>query len=552
MRDNVHALPAADGVPLITPLAAADRAGSRGTAVLTRGSEADQALRELQQQTRDRGPAGPAADGAAGETSVPEDADRGVARRRPGPGARLLTVVAALAALAAVAVALYAVLAHPAGPLEHSVTLPGRLGSLPAWVTVAAVLAALMTAAISLRGLLRAVQDTAIEDVLTVVVAAMVTAVCLNGMWRFFGNVLHFPPALRVLVFGVLEGGTIVCALRAKRTIRRHIARINAGEISPNKPASVGADGLMMWAFTSLSAVLASLGAGSFPAAVARFAMPLLAAWLWDRSLRLEHQRATGRTINWAVTPERVLVWLHLAEPASRSTEEVDAHRYITRVAHARHVYRRREACGAAPWRVNHAYQAFERRWQAALDHTALATAVDLQDELFKQCAARDGARALATATQRAPWAGQEQDEEKREKPPPNKRRRRGRSADDAVTFGELAGLLAEARATGDHGQVHDLLAGRGDHAGFTRWLATSGKGTKRLMAVVALYATGAPATYGTPANWAAAARNWVIEQVPGVAGEIDRKDIRTEAAKLAPVWAEAASTAGNDEETSQ
>jgi hypothetical protein len=396
-----------------------------------------------------------------------------------------------------------------------------------------------------LRALLRAVRGTPVEDVLTVVVAALVTAVALNGMWRFFGNVLHFPPALRVLVFGVLEGGTITCALRARRTIREQIARIAAGAISPDEPPSAGAEGVAMWVFTGLSAVLASLDAGSIPAAVARLAMPLLAAWLWDRSLRLEHRRATRRTINWTFTSERFLVWAHLAEPTSRSTVEVDQHRYIIRVARARHAYRSLEASGAAAWRVRRAYRALERRLRAAVTHTQLATDPGLQDELFQRIAALSGAAGLAAAEPQAPWADRlgptPQDGERDRQEPPRTRRRRIPGGGDAKTFAELAQQLGEARAEGDHGQVHELLDGRADYASLVRWLASSGQGTKRLMAVVSLYATGAPAAHATSPNWGATARQWIMQHVPGQTGQVDRKDIREEARKLMPFWTAAA-----------
>jgi hypothetical protein len=540
--DELHAVQGPEeDAPRVAPLAVATRPTGRGTPAADDGVQ-DEALHVLRQEAQRRG------GNAAGNSTGP-----GTAPRQPGTGARWLITIATVAALAAVGVTVYAVLFRPAGPLERSVALPGRLGFLPAWAAVAVVLAALTAGTIALRALLRAVRDTAVEDVLTVVVAALVTVVALNGMWRFFANVLHFPPALRVLVFGVMEGGTIVCALRARRTIRDHAARIQAGDIDPDEPPSAGADGLMMWVFTGMSAVLSSLDAGSLAAAVARLAMPLLAAWLWDRSLRLEHRRVTGHKINWRVTPERVLVWARLAEPTSRSTVQVDVQRYLTRVTRARHSYRRLHVGEAPQWRVRYAYRVLEQRLQAAVDHTGLASSEDLQAELFRQIAARDGVRQLALASAPAPWAGRvdpQADGGGQLPPPPppegRGRRRRGRPpGGNAGTFAELVTQLADARLDGDHEQVHNLLAGRDDYAGFTQWLATSGQGTKRLMAVVSLYATSVPASNGTSPNWVATARNWIMSQVPGKPGEVDKKEIREEAAKLAPAWAAAATAGG-------
>lgn len=89
---------------------------------------------------------------------------------------------------------------------------------------------------------------------------------------------------------------------------------------------------------TSASAVMAATEARSVPEVVFRLVSPLVAAWLWERGMRIERRRITGlRGIHWRLTPERVLVRLGLADATDRTTEQVATQRMLTKVALAAH-----------------------------------------------------------------------------------------------------------------------------------------------------------------------------------------------------------------------
>ncbi|MFC7582389.1 hypothetical protein ACFQYP_00260 [Nonomuraea antimicrobica] len=159
-----------------------------------------------------------------------------------------------------------------------------------------------------------------VEDVLTIVAASIATGVSAQGMWRFSGDVLGLDGLLRLLLFAFVEVAIVTSAVRARRNMRENFA--------------AGLDGIAVWALTALTAVLSSMDARNLAEAVFRLAAPLVAAWLWERGMAIERHRIRGTSrINWRLTPERVLVWLSLAETTDRSAQEVDAHRRLTRVA---------------------------------------------------------------------------------------------------------------------------------------------------------------------------------------------------------------------------
>ena len=220
----------------------------------------------------------------------------------------------------------------------------GHLAAV-AVVAVAVLAAVFMLWRAALRvaaGVRRALRGQQAEDVLTVAAAGLAQAVVMNGMWRFFGAVLHFSGAERISMFAFLEIAVMTAAFRARRNMRQF--------------HSAGAEGAAVWVLSGLSAVFSALDARSGAEAVFRLAAPLVAAWLWHRGLGLERRRSSGRTVHWRLTAERVLVWLGLAEPAQRDASEVDAHRRIARLARAaeqtaRAARRRRRqlAAGAGP-----------------------------------------------------------------------------------------------------------------------------------------------------------------------------------------------------------
>lgn len=211
-----------------------------------------------------------------------------------------------------------------------------------------------------------------IEDVLTVVAASIATGVSATGMWRFSEDVLHLPFVLRVLLFAFIEVAIITSAVRARRNMRENF--------------SAGIDGIAVWALTCLTAVLSSMDAGSFPEAVFRLAAPLVAAWLWERGMAIERHRikGTGR-INWRLTPERVLMWLGLAEASDRTAGDVDAQRRLTRVALAIKHAKALRASGASERKMRGAQVKLDKAMDQAVAHTGLAVDETRQKALLAQ-----------------------------------------------------------------------------------------------------------------------------------------------------------------------
>lgn len=260
-------------------------------------------------------------------------------------------------------------------------------------VIAAAVLAALFMAWQAARRLATAARNTLrdrqVEDLLTVVAAGMATAVAANGMWRFFGSVLHFSGAERAAMFGFLELAVVTCAFRARRNMRSF--------------GSAAAEGLAVWVLAALSAVFSALDARSGAEAVFRLAPPLVAAWLWHRAMALEQRRSSGRGVHWRLTLERILVAVGLAEPSARAASDVDAHRRIARLARAAKRLRERRASGARPWRQDLARR-LDKAMEAAVEHAGLASDAARQDQMRDQIGALNAAEALAGLDLAAPW----------------------------------------------------------------------------------------------------------------------------------------------------
>lgn len=165
-----------------------------------------------------------------------------------------------------------------------------------------------------------------LQNTLTALVALLATGVQAQGMWQFFGDVLHIHNLwMRAGMFAFIEACLLVSALRA----RRH--RLDGG--------GFGIDDAAVWALAALGGVLASSDAGDIRAAALRLAAPLVAAFMFERAISTErNDRAGGRTrINWRVTPERVAVWLRLAEPGARGVVEVDRARRVAAMTVAAH-----------------------------------------------------------------------------------------------------------------------------------------------------------------------------------------------------------------------
>ncbi|WP_285708821.1 hypothetical protein [Microtetraspora sp. NBRC 16547] len=234
------------------------------------------------------------------------------------------------------------------------------------------------------------------EDILTIVAATIATGVSAQGMWRFSGDVLGFDGPLRLLLFAFIEVAVITSAVRARRNMRENY--------------SAGIDGIAVWVFTCLSAVLSSMDARSVAEALFRLAAPLVAAWLWERGMAIERHRITGRArINWRITPERVMVRIGLAEAGDRTASEVDAHRRLTRVALAAKRARALRAAGASDRKIRAALTKLDRAMDQAVEYTGLAVDSARQQALLSQIGALYNTSALIDLSPPVPWAPEEE-----------------------------------------------------------------------------------------------------------------------------------------------
>ncbi|MEV5707264.1 hypothetical protein [Actinoallomurus sp. NPDC052274] len=255
-------------------------------------------------------------------------------------------------------------------------------------------------AASSLRLAVRGRQP---EDLLTIVVAAVATTVVATGMWKFADRVLHFPLELRVLLFSFIELAQMTSAVRARRTMREEARKAAADPTY--EPRGAGPDGIAVWVLTCASAVLSTIDSDSFAEGVFRTIAPLVSAWLWHRGMSVELRRISGRKgYNWRITPERLFVWLGIAEPIGRTTDEVDAHRRLHRVARRAKHLRDLEARGARAWRQDRAERRLDRVMADAVEYAALATDPERQAALLAQIAALYNAGALADLDPESPW----------------------------------------------------------------------------------------------------------------------------------------------------
>lgn len=207
------------------------------------------------------------------------------------------------------------------------------------------------------------------------VAAAIATAVSADGMWATFAD-LDMPIPLRVGTFAFIEIMVLQSARRARRSMDEHYGP--------------GVDGIAMWVLTCLSAALSAsheLAAANPNAAIVmvRLVAPLIAAWGWERNMRLERRRmGLPSGINWRLTPERIAVRLGLAEASDRTAGQVDTHRRLVRVARAADRARTLENTGAWKWRQRRASARAKRAMDEANEHAKLANDPTMQQALLE------------------------------------------------------------------------------------------------------------------------------------------------------------------------
>ncbi|MGI5273120.1 hypothetical protein ACQEUU_37780 [Nonomuraea sp. CA-218870] len=253
----------------------------------------------------------------------------------------------------------------------QAVPLHWRVGAL-ALIGLAVLVATLVIGWRVYQAVSERVKRTPIEDTLTIVGATIATGVSATGMWKFTGDVLDLWWPLRIVLFAFIEVAVVTSAVRARRSMRENY--------------SAGVDGIAVWVLAGLTAVLSSLDAASFGEAAFRLASPLVAAWLWERGMRLERRRMRGMTgINWRLTPERILVRLGLAEATDRTAGDVDAHRRLTRVALAIKKVRALQQANAPARKVQKALAKLDKAMDAAVEYASLAVDEARQEALLAQ-----------------------------------------------------------------------------------------------------------------------------------------------------------------------
>lgn len=229
------------------------------------------------------------------------------------------------------------------------------------------------------------------EDVLTFIVAAIATAGAAQGNFKFFGDKLAMPFWMQWLTFAMFELGMLTCALRARRKIRNP------------QIGTAGVDGVLVWVISSVSAVLASSDANGW-GVLGRLVFPFFAASMWELLLAFERRRVGRSTINWKITPEKLLVRLGLAEASHRSTGEVDTHRRLKTVALAAHRLGVLQGASAAKWRTVLARRRLDTAMRSLVEFTDFTKNHSLQEELVTMIAALNGAASLANVSEAPPW----------------------------------------------------------------------------------------------------------------------------------------------------
>ena len=164
-------------------------------------------------------------------------------------------------------------------------------------------------------------------DTLTVVAAAMASSVAATGMWHFFSRTMHLPVWIQAVLFAFMEISVLASALRARANVARD--------------GNAGADGLAVWVLTCASGLMSASEASSPQEALVRLGAPLVAAWLWERSMVPERraQRAAKGTaetaVRWLFSVKRIAVRLGLATALGADLETEDANRRIDRFVRA-------------------------------------------------------------------------------------------------------------------------------------------------------------------------------------------------------------------------
>lgn len=206
-------------------------------------------------------------------------------------------------------------------------TLINQAATASTGMKVAAGVAVLVVLAVVYR-LLRAARavgrDRAISALINVA-ALMATSVQASGMWKFFGSTMGLPVGFRIVLFSFMEIALLACGLRARANVE------DGGD--------AGVDGVLVWVLAIASGLMSSTEASSPQEALMRVLVSVVVALLWTRDLMaakktaraIEGGKKRSGPVRWRITPERIAVWLRLADAIDTDVSTVEAARQVAK-----------------------------------------------------------------------------------------------------------------------------------------------------------------------------------------------------------------------------
>lgn len=217
---------------------------------------------------------------------------------------------------------------------------------------------------------------TGTDRAVTRITGILATAVVATGAWKVFGDVLHLHWFFRGVLFFFAEAQIVAAWRRIRRHIHRH--------------AELGTGTRTIYGIALGSATVAAWDADSPVEVLLRFFAAFVAAYMIVEELAEEldihleanpHLRTEARKkakrglfgVKWALTPERIMVWLRLAEPTERTVEQVERQRRIARMARTAHRLQLLKDAEAADWRIGWARRSLRRQTESANERLNIA-----------------------------------------------------------------------------------------------------------------------------------------------------------------------------------
>jgi hypothetical protein len=232
---------------------------------------------------------------------------------------------------------------------------------------------------------------TRTDRLITRATGVLATAVVATGAWKVFGlAALDLNPVFRVVLFFFAEAQVVAAWRRVRRHIHRH--------------AELGPGVRTIYGIALGSATVAAFDASALVEVLLRFFAAFVAAYMIAEELAEEldiyleehpHKRTEERKkakrglfgVKWALTPERIMVWLRLAEPSERTVEQVERQRRVARMARTAHRLQTLKAAKAQKWRIGWARRSLRRQTEQANEHLDLAGDPDAIEAVRTQLA---------------------------------------------------------------------------------------------------------------------------------------------------------------------